>query len=217
MSDRLNRRLRALTQPGSPSRRRPHLSLEQLEERAVPAVINVNSLLPTFYEPRPRQSSPCATPEAIQQVDTGADTTNTINLLAAGDYKITLPGTPGETDNAAGEFAVTPTAGNLSILNASGGTQGRAGGRQPLVARLRRQPRRHGQRRHEIHRDAPRLHDHQRRGGRSGQPPTAPTPAAAASRDQGKTSPDALNNIALYRQHGQPPDGGGVVGMERMR
>ena len=33
---------------------------------------------------------------------------NTINLTVAGTYKITLPGTPGETDNAAGEFAICP-------------------------------------------------------------------------------------------------------------
>jgi len=32
-------------------------------------------------------------------VDNGTDTTNTINLTLPGTYKITLAGTPGETDN----------------------------------------------------------------------------------------------------------------------
>ncbi|OWK46556.1 Flagellar hook-length control protein FliK [Fimbriiglobus ruber] len=47
---------------------------------------------------------------------------NTINLTVAGDYAITLPGTPGETDNAAGEFAILPSGGDLTIINTSGGT-----------------------------------------------------------------------------------------------
>jgi hypothetical protein len=46
---------------------------------------------------------------------------NTINLTVAGTYKITLAGTPGETDNAAGEFAILPAGGNLTIVNTSGG------------------------------------------------------------------------------------------------
>jgi hypothetical protein len=35
-------------------------------------------------------------------------------------FNITLAGTPNETDNAAGEFAITGT-GNLNIVNTSGG------------------------------------------------------------------------------------------------
>ena len=97
--------------------RRPRLGLEQLEERAVPAVFNVNSLA-DILNPGP---GVVTLRSAIQAADTGADTTNTINLLVSGDYKITLRGTPGETDNAAGEFAITPQAGNLTILNATVG------------------------------------------------------------------------------------------------
>ena len=33
---------------------------------------------------------------------------NTINSTVPGTYKITLVGTPGEADNAAGEFAIFP-------------------------------------------------------------------------------------------------------------
>ncbi len=62
---------------------------------------------------------------AIRAVDastTGAN--NTIDLNVAGTYKITLVGTPGETDNAAGEFAIIPSGTNgssLTIQNTSGG------------------------------------------------------------------------------------------------
>ncbi len=114
MFDRLRRR--PLARNAAP-RRRPQLILEQLEERAVPAIINVNSLADVL-NPGP---GVVTLRSAIQQVDTGTDTTNTINLTLAGDYKITLHGTPGETDNQAGEFAITPTAGNLTIVNTSGG------------------------------------------------------------------------------------------------
>ncbi len=113
MSDRFSRHWGR--KPAAPRRRR--LELEQLEERAVPAVINVNSLADVL-NPGP---GVVTLRSAIQQVDTGTATTNTINLTLAGDYKITLPGTQGETDNAAGEFAITPNAGNLTIVNASGG------------------------------------------------------------------------------------------------
>ncbi|HVS38708.1 MAG TPA: choice-of-anchor Q domain-containing protein, partial [Gemmataceae bacterium] len=113
----LNRLSRLFGRKPAALRRRPCLGLEQLEERAVPAVINVNSLADVL-NPAP---GVVTLRSAIQQVDTGTDTTNTINLTVAGDYKISLAGAPAETDNLAGEFAVTPTAGNLSIINASGG------------------------------------------------------------------------------------------------
>jgi hypothetical protein len=52
---------------------------------------------------------------------------NTINLTVPGTYKITLVGTPGEADNAAGEFAIIPNPASppnstLLIENTSGGT-----------------------------------------------------------------------------------------------
>lgn len=44
-----------------------------------------------------------------------------IELLVAGDYKITIPGADTGT-NASGAFAILPSGGNVTILNASGGT-----------------------------------------------------------------------------------------------
>jgi predicted outer membrane repeat protein len=56
--------------------------------------------------------------------DFSAGTTNvTINLHSAGTYAISLAGTPGETDNQAGEFAINNLAAgdSLTINNQSGG------------------------------------------------------------------------------------------------
>ena len=62
---------------------------------------------------------------AISAVDTSTTgANNVIDLDVAGTYKITLAGTPGESDNAAGEFAIIPTGTNgssLTIQNTSGG------------------------------------------------------------------------------------------------
>jgi hypothetical protein len=99
-------------------RRRARLQVKPLEDRLVPAVINVNTLVDSL-NPGPGLTS---LRSAIQQVNTGTDTTNTINLTLPGTYKITLAGTQGETDNVAGEFAIFPTAGDLTIENTSGGT-----------------------------------------------------------------------------------------------
>ena len=100
------------------NRRRPQLGLEQLEERAVPGR-HQRQQPGRRSQPRPRRRhAPLRHPAGRHRAP---DTTNTINLTLSGDYKITLPGTPGETDNAAGEFAITPNAGNLTIINASGG------------------------------------------------------------------------------------------------
>jgi hypothetical protein len=101
----------------APRPRRVRLGLEQLEDRVVPAVINVNSLADVL-NPAP---GVVTLRSAIQTANTDGDATNVINLTVAGTYKITLPGTPGETDNAAGEFAILPSAGNLTIQNTSGG------------------------------------------------------------------------------------------------
>jgi len=46
----------------------------------------------------------------------------TINLQVPGLYQIGLPGTAGETDNQAGEFAILPNTGQLTIQNGSGST-----------------------------------------------------------------------------------------------
>ena len=43
-------------------------------------------------------------------------------MTAVGDYKITLADTLNESDNAAGEFAILNTGGDLTIQNTSGGT-----------------------------------------------------------------------------------------------
>jgi hypothetical protein len=84
----------------------------------VPAVINVNSLA-DILNPGP---GVVTLRSAIQQANTDGDATNVINLTVPGTYKITLAGTPGETDNKAGEFSILPSAGNLTIQNTSGGT-----------------------------------------------------------------------------------------------
>jgi hypothetical protein len=58
---------------------------------------------------------------AIQQANASANPDGTvINLTVPGTYQITLQGTAGETDNAAGEFAIVPTGTPLSIINTSG-------------------------------------------------------------------------------------------------
>jgi hypothetical protein len=99
---------------------RTRLNLEPLEDRVVPAatVLNVNStadvLAPTGGTVTLRS--------AIQAANTTPNPDGTvINLTTPGTYQITLPGTPGETDNAAGEFAIKATGGNLTIKNTSGG------------------------------------------------------------------------------------------------
>jgi hypothetical protein len=93
------------------------LAVESLEDRVVPAVINVNSLADVF-NPGP---GTVTLRSAIQQANTDGDATNVINLTLPGTYRITLVGAPGETDNVAGEFAILPSAGNLTIRNTSHG------------------------------------------------------------------------------------------------
>jgi hypothetical protein len=96
--------------------------LEMLEDRCVPATFNVNSTA-DFLTPVP---GGVTLRSAIQAANATAGN-NTINLTIAGTYKITLPGTAGETDNAAGEFAIIPNAASppsstLLLQNTSGGT-----------------------------------------------------------------------------------------------
>jgi hypothetical protein len=95
----------------------PRLDVEALECRLVPATFTVNSTLDLLSPPPGVTTLRSALQQANQ---TPGD--NTINLAVAGTYAITLPGTAGETDNAAGEFVVLPTGGNLTIQNTSGGS-----------------------------------------------------------------------------------------------
>jgi hypothetical protein len=105
--------------------------LEVLEDRLAPAVFNVNSLADLLAP----AAGTVTLRSAIQAANTNSDATNTINLTLPGTYKITLAGTAGEVDNAAGEFAIfstklaTATAKtNLNIVNTSGGAVSVDGG-----------------------------------------------------------------------------------------
>ncbi len=97
-------------------RRRTRLGVESLEDRCVPAVFNVNSLADVL-NPGPGTVTLRSAIQAANATPGG----NTINLTVPGTYQITLAGTPGETDNAAGEFAILPGGGDLTIQNISGG------------------------------------------------------------------------------------------------
>jgi|SRR5579884_464204 len=102
------------------AQRRVRPGLECLEDRLVPAVINVNTLADIpLNQLQPGQIT---LRDAIQIANTNGEASNTINLTLPGVYQISLAGTPGETDNQAGEFAIQPTAGNLTIQNTSGGS-----------------------------------------------------------------------------------------------
>lgn len=90
--------------------------LEYLEDRLAPAVFNVNSLADIL-----NPGTGVVTLRSAIQAANSTPGGNTINLTVAGTYKITLAGTAGETDNAAGEFAILPAGGNLTIANTSGG------------------------------------------------------------------------------------------------
>jgi hypothetical protein len=99
--------------------------LECLEDRHVPAIIDVNTLADIpLNQLQPGQIT---LRDAIQIANTNGDTSNTINLTLPGVYQITLAGTPGETDNQAGEFAIFTNANvnqsglSLTIQNTSGG------------------------------------------------------------------------------------------------
>ena len=91
--------------------------LECLDDRLAPAVFNVNSTADILDPPTGVVTLRSAI-EAANATPGG----NTINLTVPGTYSIALPGTPGEVDNAAGEFAIDASGGNLTIQNTSGGT-----------------------------------------------------------------------------------------------
>ncbi len=97
----------------------------------MPAVINVNSLADVpLGQLQPGQVT---LREAIQIANTNGEASNTINLTLPGVYQISLAGMPGETDNQAGELAIQPTAGNLTIQNTSGGRVAVSGGGESRV------------------------------------------------------------------------------------
>ncbi len=95
--------------------RRAKLSLESLEDRAVPAVFIVNSLADTLTPP----AGITTLRSAVQQAN-NTPGGNTIDLAIAGTYKIAIPGANTGT-NASGAFAILPNGGNLTIQNTSRG------------------------------------------------------------------------------------------------
>src|SRR6516162_2065990 len=96
--------------PTPPRPRR--LGVEPLEDRLAPVVVagHAGTAADPYLAPSLRSAISFAnrTPGG-----------NTINLTAGGTYQITLAGTPGEADNKAGELAILPGGGDLTIRNAS--------------------------------------------------------------------------------------------------
>jgi CSLREA domain-containing protein len=92
------------------------LQVEWLEDRVVPATFDVNTTADVFG------GATLSLRNAIQAANVSPDASNTINILTAGTYAITLAGTPNQSDNAAGEFAINlKSGGSLTINNQSGG------------------------------------------------------------------------------------------------
>ena len=113
------------------SKRPVHCELEMLEDRWAPAVINVISLAdnnnPVITAGHAGTAADPFQAPSLRSAVTFANANpgdNTIQLTQSGTYKLTLAGTPGETDNAAGELAILgkSSGGNLTIQNTSGGT-----------------------------------------------------------------------------------------------
>jgi hypothetical protein len=125
------------TRPASQRKPAPFRpQLEGLEDRVVPAVYAVTSLAdnlgPVITAGHAGTAAdPFLAPSlrsAIQAANNNPGG-NTIELTLPGTYKITLaPTTPNEADNLAGEFAIMPTGGDLSITNTSGGNVAVDGG-----------------------------------------------------------------------------------------
>jgi hypothetical protein len=119
---------RVHNRPAETRRRRVRPNLERLEDRTAPALFNVNTLadlsIASGVNPDATivgQNQTITLRSAIQAANQTPGG-KTINLTLPGVYRIALRGTPGETDNAAGEFAILPAGGNLTIQNTSGGT-----------------------------------------------------------------------------------------------
>jgi hypothetical protein len=122
--------LRKLTDSRRSDRRSRSLrmAIEVLDDRCVPTVFTVNSLADLSIAAGVDSATGAITGTntvTLRSAIQAADATpggNTIDLALTGTYRLTLPGVAGETDNAAGELAVLPTGGNLTIQNMSGGT-----------------------------------------------------------------------------------------------
>lgn len=110
---RLADRLRRARKAAPPARTRP--ALEALEDRWAPAVFSVNSLADVL-NPGPG----VVTLRSAIQAANATPGDDVIRLTTPGTYKITLAGA-GEDHNATGDFDILAGAGNLTIVNASGG------------------------------------------------------------------------------------------------
>jgi hypothetical protein len=113
---------------GQPSKYRARPKLELLEDRVTPSVYNVISTSdntnPVITAGHAGTASDPFLAPSLRSAISAANANpggNTINLTIAGTYSITLPGTPGEVDNAAGEFGINAAGGSLAITNTSGG------------------------------------------------------------------------------------------------
>jgi hypothetical protein len=107
---------------------RTRFGLEYLEDRVVPAVIDVNTTADIpLNQLQPGQVTLRDAIQIANQNVANGQLVNTINLTVPGTYQISLAGTPGEIDNQAGEFAIFTTVNpavnglNLTIQNTSNG------------------------------------------------------------------------------------------------
>jgi hypothetical protein len=103
-----------------PKSRRLRPSVEQMEERCVPAVFSVNSTADILHPP-----PGVVTLRSAIEAANATPGSNTIKLTVAGTYKITIPPS-GSDDNTSGDFDIIPKASSpanssLTIVNASGG------------------------------------------------------------------------------------------------
>ena len=111
----LRRRLRTVLKASRP--RRIRCLVEVLEDRLAPATFNVNSLADILTAP---PSGIVTLRSAIQAANSTHRAPIRSILTIPGTYAITRLGTSQESDNGAGEFAITGTS-NLTIVNTSGG------------------------------------------------------------------------------------------------
>jgi hypothetical protein len=88
--------------------------LETLEDRFPPGVFDVNSLADILNLPAGVVTLGSAI-EAANATPGGND----INQTVPGSYSITLPGRPGEVNNATGEVTISAAGGNLTLRNTS--------------------------------------------------------------------------------------------------
>ena len=126
----------------APRTRRAGLNLESLEDRCVPAVINVNSLA-DILNPGP---GVVTLRSAIQQADTGTDTTQhhqPDRRRRLQDHAARHAGRDGQRRRRVRHHSQRRQPDHRQHQRRPGRRR-----RQPPVARLRRQPRRPGQSRH---------------------------------------------------------------------